>query len=169
MASTFHVAALVFTFSMIWAGVSDLTTMKIRNALVLSLVAAYAVLAPLAGFGSREIELSALVAFGILGFGFFCFARGWMGGGDAKLASVTALWLGAEHTTAYVIYTALFGAVLTFALLQFRTRLSILPTYLQSTWLLRLHNRDCGVPYGVAMAVAALVVFPSTRWITTLF
>ena len=95
------------------------------------------------------------------------FARGWIGGGDAKLAAATALWFGAEHTPAYLICMTLLGSVFTLAILQFRAL--ALPVRLQnSPWIAQLHCRGSGVPYGVAMALAALVVFPQTRWMTAM-
>jgi hypothetical protein len=36
---------------------------------------------------------------------FGLFSMGWVGGGDAKLAAVLALWIGAEHTLAYLVST----------------------------------------------------------------
>lgn len=160
-------ATILFAVTMVHAGVMDLTTLKIRNSLVLLLLGAYAVLAPLAGFAVQEIGLSAAVAAGVLVFSFLLFTFGWIGGGDAKLAAVTALWFGAEHTPAYLVQTALLGGVFALALLQFRAL--ALPAFLASrTWVVRLHSSGAGVPYGVAMAVAALAVFPHTRWMTTL-
>ena len=31
-------------------------------------------------------------------------------------------------------------------------------------WAERLHQRDCGVPYGIALAAAALCIYPDTSW-----
>jgi prepilin peptidase CpaA len=31
-------------------------------------------------------------------------------------------------------------------------------------WVQRLHQKDGGVPYGIALAAAALVVYPDTIW-----
>ena len=31
--------------------------------------------------------------------------------------------------------------------------------------LLRLHSEDSGIPYGVALAIGALVIYPETDWI----
>jgi prepilin peptidase CpaA len=161
-------AMLIFAFTMVYAGVTDLTTYKIQNGLVLLFLFAYAVLAPFAGFTAYEIERSAAVAAGVLLFGFIFFARGWIGGGDAKLAAVTALWFGADHTPAYLIYMTLLGSAFTLAILQFRAL--ALPACLQNrSWIARLHSRGSKVPYGVAMALAALVVFPQTRWMTAMF
>jgi prepilin peptidase CpaA len=61
-------APVVFAFTMVYAGLTDLTTMKIRNSLVLLFLLAYAVLAPLLGFAAYDIGWSAVVAAGVLVF-----------------------------------------------------------------------------------------------------
>jgi prepilin peptidase CpaA len=161
-------AMFVFVFTMVYAIVTDLADNTIRNGLVLLFLLAYGVLAPLAGFTAYEIGWNAAVACGVLLAAFILFSLGWMGGGDAKLAAVTALWFGTDHTPAYLIYTALFGGAFTLALLQFR--MLALPACLQDRpWIARLHLRGAGVPYGVALALAGLVVFPQTRWMTAMF
>lgn len=159
---------ILFAFTVIYAGITDLTTMKIRNGLVLVLLLGYGILAPLAGFSLPQIGWSAALSFGVLLAAFIFFVFGWIGGGDAKFAAATVLWLGIDHSPAYLVYTALLGGLFTLLLLQFRTR--ALPAFLNgSTWLVRLHSPTSGVPYGVAMALAALVVFPQTHWMTPLF
>ena len=40
---------------------------------------------------------------------FVFFARGWIGGGDAKLAAATALWLGFDYLMPYLLYASIFG------------------------------------------------------------
>jgi prepilin peptidase CpaA len=156
-------ATVIFAFAMVYAGLMDLTTMRIRNGLCLALLAAYAGLAPFAGFTIEEVAWSAAAAIGLLAVSFVFFALGWMGGGDAKLLAVTALWLGFDHVPAFLIYTALFGGALTLAILQLR--LVGLPAFLGNRpWIARLQSDRAGVPYGIAITLAALIVFPQTRW-----
>lgn len=162
-------AMLVFAFTMVQAGLSDLTTMKIRNGLVLLFLLAYVVLAPLAGLTAHEIGWSVATAAGVLAVAFIFFALGWIGGGDAKLAAVTALWLGADHTAIYLIYTALLGGALTVGLLLFR--MPTLPAWLHDKpWVAQLHSQRSGIrsvkklerpeaqrPSGVSIAVPEVV------------
>ena len=158
-----QVAAAIFAFAMVYAGLTDLTTMRIRNNLCLWLFASYAVLVPFVGFMVEQIAWSAAFAAGLLAVSFILFAFGWMGGGDGKLLAVTALWLGVDHAPAFLIYTGLFGGALTLAVLQLR--LVGLPAFLGNRpWITRLQSDNSGVPYGVAITLAALVVFPQTRW-----
>jgi prepilin peptidase CpaA len=161
-------ATVIFTFVMVYAGLMDLTTMKIRNGLVLGLLGAYALLAPLVGFTFGEIGWSIVIAAGLLSVCFVFFARGWMGGGDVKLIAVAALWFGVDYTPAFLLYTALFGGALTLAVL--RLRLVGLPEFLGNRpWIAQLQSDQAGIPYGVAVTLAALVVFPQTRWMTIVF
>jgi len=48
-------------------------------------------------------------------------------------------------------------------LLEFRRR-TLPPALAGQPWLARLHEPDGGVPYGIALAAAALVTYPSTLW-----
>src|SRR4051794_16831080 len=154
---------MLFPALMAFAASSDLLTMTISNRVSLILAGGFFALAVFGGMSTTEILLH-LGAGGVvlhLGFGFF--ARGWIGGGDAKLAAATALWLGFEHLLPYVIYASLFGGALTLLLIQFR--LAPLPAVLaRQAWVQRLHEKDGGVPYGIALAAAALAIYPETPW-----
>jgi Flp pilus assembly protein protease CpaA len=59
-------AMFIFSFTMVYACISDLTSNKIHNGLVLMFLLAYAVLAPLAGFTAYEIAWSVAVAARVL-------------------------------------------------------------------------------------------------------
>jgi len=154
---------VLFPAMMVFAALMDVMTMKIRNRLVLAIVAGYAVLAPLAGIPAHEMGLSLAVAAAICLAGLSMFSLGWIGGGDAKLAAATVLWLGPAHLLDYLVFTAFFGGCLTLAILAFRQ--VALPAGRRSPeWVEQLHSRQSGVPYGAAMAPAALMVFPHTAW-----
>src|SRR5579864_3288864 len=93
--------------------------------------------------------------------GFLLFARGLVGGGDAKLFAGVALWFGFPDIFTYAVIASVFGGALTLFLLLFR-RLP-LPNFLASqTWLAKLHDHASGVPYGVALASGAFAVLPYT-------
>jgi prepilin peptidase CpaA len=97
----------------------------------------------------------------IVSFGFF--TRGWIGGGDAKLAAATTIWFGFDYLLNYLVYASLLGGALTLLLIEFR--LVPLPGLLAGQfWAQRLHRKDGDVPYGIALAGAALLVYPDTPW-----
>jgi prepilin peptidase CpaA len=157
---------LLFVFAMLSAAVSDLTTYKIRNNLVLTLLLAYLAFAPIAGIPGHEIARSVAVAGVTLLFSFALFAARLIGGGDAKLATVTTLWLGADNAFAYVLLLTLLGGVL--GVIVYFLRTWPLPKRLANTvWIARLRARAQGVelPYGVALTLAGLCVLPWTPWI----
>ena len=156
-------APLVFTFAMVYAGLTDLTTMKIRNGLVMLLLVSYAGLAPLAGFAASDIAWSAGVGAAVLAFFFALFAFGWIGGGDAKLFAAAALWFGWEQLLDYGLAAGLIGGALTIAILLAR-RMPLPPILGRQSWILRLHDPKTGVPYGIALAAAALALYPHTVW-----
>lgn len=154
---------LLFPALMAFAASSDLITMTISNRVSLLLAGGFAVLALVTGMSLVEIgwHLAAGALVLVVAFGFF--ARGWIGGGDAKLAAATALWFGFGHLLDYVVYASLFGGVLTLLLLQVRSW-PLPSVLLHQPWAQRLHDRNSGVPYGIALAAAALTVYPHTGW-----
>jgi len=155
---------LLFPGLMAYAAVSDLLTMTISNRISMLLIAGFAFVA----FFSGMTPTAALLHLGaggiVLVIAFACFAFGWIGGGDAKLAACAGLWFGFDHLLQYLVYASLFGGALTLLLLQFRQW--PLPSALsRQDWLLRLHHKETGIPYGVALALGALLVYPETNWI----
>jgi prepilin peptidase CpaA len=152
---------------MAFAAASDLLTMTIANRISLILMAGFAVVATLSG-ASGAVLLSHLAAgTAVLAVAFLCFACRWIGGGDAKLAAAIALWLGFAHLFDYLIYASILGGALTLFIVLFRT--IPLPSALaRAEWLERLHRPDAGIPYGIALAAAALIVYPQCEWMTRL-
>ncbi len=157
----------LFVLFVSYAAVTDLLTMRIPNWISVTLLLMFAAVLPLTGGGVSE-ALSHLQA-GLLVFaaGFVLFAFGWMGGGDVKLSSAVALWMGWELLPALLMATALLGGALTLALLLFR-RFQLFPQMAGVEWVARLHDKNTGVPYGVAIAGAALLVLPETIWVQAL-
>jgi prepilin peptidase CpaA len=154
---------VLFPALMAFAASSDLFTMTISNKITLVLIAGFVVLAPLSGMSPHDMLSHAGAAAAVLAVTFVFFARGWIGGGDAKLAAATALWLGFDHLTAYLLYASVFGGVLTLAIIRFRT-IPLPQPLADQEWLKRLHRFDGGVPYGIALAAAALLIYPDTTW-----
>jgi prepilin peptidase CpaA len=155
---------LLFPALMAFAAASDLFTMTISNRVSLALAAGFLVLAVLGGMGLQEL-LSHLAAGAVLLMvAFACFAFGWIGGGDAKVAAAAALWFGFPHLMDYLLYASLFGGALTLLLLQFR-QWPLPFTLAGQSWLMRLHAKESGIPYGIALAIGALMIYPETDWV----
>jgi prepilin peptidase CpaA len=161
------VRLLLFPAVMAFAASSDLLTMTIPNRVSLLLLAGFAALALASGMSLNEVGWHALAGTLVLVITFGFFTQGWIGGGDAKLAAVTALWLGFDHLLDYAIYASLLGGALTLGLLQLR-RVPLPQLIARQTWVGRLHDKDGGIPYGIALAAAALLVYPQTSWLQTI-
>ena len=155
---------LLFPALMAFAAASDLFTMTISNRVSLALAAGFLALALLGGMGLYDILARTGAGAAVLVVAFGCFAMGWVGGGDAKVAAGAALWFGFGHLLNYLVYASLFGGALTLLLLQFRQWPLPCPLAGQP-WLLKLHAKDSGIPYGIALAIGALMVYPETEWI----
>ncbi len=157
----------LFPATMAFAASSDLFTMTIANRVSVILVGGFFLLAGLTGMSAAAIgwHVGAGAAVLVVGFGLFSF--GWVGGGDAKLAAATALWFGFAHLLDYLLYASIFGGALTLVLIQFRM-LPLPQPLARRDWIERLHRRGGGVPYGIALAAAALLVYPHTEWMTAL-
>jgi prepilin peptidase CpaA len=161
------ISLTLFPALMAFAASSDLLTMTIANRVSLVLIGGFAAMALLCGLSGAELFSHISAAGAVLVVAFLCFARGWIGGGDAKLAAATALWLGFGHLFDYLVYASLAGGALTLLILQFR-HLPLPRILVGRDWAERLHRQGGGVPYGIALAAAALAVYPQTQWMTAL-
>jgi prepilin peptidase CpaA len=152
---------ILFPGLMVFAAFSDLFTMTISNRVSLALIVIFCGLAFGFHMPLTDIGWHFSCAFAVLLCTFALFAFGWIGGGDAKLCAATALWLGWDHLADYSLLSALLGGALTLLFLQIRKW--PLPQWLYAQqWVARLHDRNNGVPYGIALAIAGLVIYPDT-------
>jgi len=104
------------------------------------------------GMSAADALSHAGAAAAVLAVVFVFFTRGWIGGGDAKLAAATVLWLGFAHLADYLVYASLFGGALTVALISFAP----------------CRSRRCSsAGSGLSGCTAAAVAFPTvwrSRW-----
>jgi prepilin peptidase CpaA len=92
-----------------------------------------------------------------------------IGGGDAKLAAATVIWVGWGSVIDYLLIASVFGGLLAMFLLS--ARQFPLPLALQrQPWIARLHEPRGGVPFGVALGLGGVIVYPQTAiWLSTLW
>lgn len=158
---------LIFPAMMALAASLDLVTMTIPNRVSLALVAVFPVAAICAGLGGAAIAMHLAAGALMLVVGIGMFSRGWLGGGDAKLLAAATLWLGFENLAAYILLVSVFGGVLAVAILYYRGL--TLPAWIcNQAWAFRLHDKNVGIPYGIALAMAGLWIYPSTLLFTGL-
>lgn len=150
-----------FAGLMATAAFEDCRRLVIPNGLILGLC----VLWPLHVMTAPMLTLmaagsAALCAAAVLFVGALLFSRGLIGGGDVKLLFAATLWAGPAATLPLLVLTGLLGGVLCLLLL---TPAGALIAAARPA--LREHSGDPArganpvlVPYGVAIAAAALIV-----------
>lgn len=156
---------VIFPMLVAFGGVSDLLTMTIRNRVSVLLVAGFAALSlclglSLADWGTHALGMAVVF---LPCFAFFAF--GWMGGGDVKFIGAIALWIGfTPELLTFVTLVAIYGMILTFALLYLKKTHYVPGPLMRQEWFARLQDETTGIPYGIAIAIAGLQIYPSTFW-----
>jgi prepilin peptidase CpaA len=138
----------VLAIALLVAAFTDLRSRQISN----KLNAAIALGAPLFWWASGlsfgdiawQVGIALLSLVVLAGF----FALRWMGGGDVKLLAALALWIQPALFLQLIIAMAIIGGVLTLVF---------------GAWHIARRQRDrVAIPYGVAIAAAALLVIGQT-------
>jgi len=153
-------AILIFPFAMIFAATMDMLTMTIPNRIAVALVASFFVVALFAGLPASTVAMHVAAGALMLVVGIGMFAAGWVGGGDAKMLAAAALWLGLPQLAPLVLITGAIGSLLMLAIVCFRAYpVAALPV---PEWTLRLHRSETGLPYGIAIGSAGLILYPQS-------
>lgn len=146
----YTMAALIPGVIIFLAAWQDWYELRIDNKHVMVLAAVF----PLLAFVSPG--LSFLPGFSaallMLFLGILLYAARLIGGGDVKLASAIALYIGIGHLSFFILGTALIGGVLAAVALVVRRR-PLEPTDQPKDWLVRIRQGGNDIPYAVAMAV----------------
>jgi len=139
------------------AALHDIRSLTIPNRLCLAIALLYPAWVLSVGYPVDWIGALAVAAV-TLAVGFTLFTLHLVGGGDAKLLTVVALWAGPSLIVPFVLLTGLAGGGVA-AVVWLRRRLTLIPVagivFMPSV------NADCGsqaVPYGVAIAAGAAYV-----------
>jgi prepilin peptidase CpaA len=155
---TLSALPLIFPALMAFAASYDTLSMRIGNGLCLALVLAFVPAALLQGLTGPALVMHVSCALAMLAAGFALYAMGWVGGGDAKLFAAAALWLGWTHISTFAALTAIAGGVLAAIFIAWRLlRLRFWPYR-------RGEVPAVEMPYGIALASAALLTYPHTVW-----
>jgi len=92
--------------------------------------------------GDRLLALTIVSLFGAL-----LFYRGWLGGGDIKLAIALSVWLGCDKLVSFFVILSLTGGLLAIAVLGY----NVIANYLNLKVITTL-------PYGLAIVAGATVL-----------
>ncbi|WP_453976610.1 A24 family peptidase [Brevundimonas sp. Marseille-Q4549] len=152
----------VFPALVIVGGLNDLTTMKIPNWISLALVGVFLPAALLAGVAPMDIAVHVGVGVAALLVGMAMFALNWIGGGDAKLLAAGCLWMGVSGVLPFLVWTGVAGGGLCLLLMSARAYYPMVAPSLSQAWVARLMQPGGDIPYGVAIAVGALMALPES-------
>jgi len=151
----------LFAICQIMAAVNDALSMKIPNMISLALLAGFVLITPFAWVDFATFGEHVLVGLGVFAVAFGMFAAGWLGGGDAKLLAATAFWWQTADLFPYLLVTALAGGALAVFLMLGRRYIPV--GVLTSPWLYRMFKDETKMPYGIALAIGALVTLPKSQ------
>ncbi|MGX1746261.1 MULTISPECIES: A24 family peptidase [unclassified Brevundimonas] len=147
------------------AALYDLTTMKIPNWISGLLILGFFPAALIFGLSLDIVVISSGVAIAALLMGAGMFALNWIGGGDAKLMAASILWMGLSGSLPFLLYTALAGGGFCILLMTARRHLQVFAVT-GPGWITRLMQPKGDIPYGVAIAIGALLAYPSSPLMT---
>jgi prepilin peptidase CpaA len=134
-----------------WAAVSDFRHFLIPNRISVFVAGGY--LIAVAGMPMHAWLAGLATGGAVLAAGTLLFARGFVGGGDVKLASVAALWAGPGLFSDFALATGIVGIALAGLMLSpLRRRLPAAPEGDPTTGLRQ------PMPFGVALAAGGLWV-----------
>jgi prepilin peptidase CpaA len=150
----------LFVFCMCYAVVSDFRQLLIPNWIVVTLVASFPF------FAVFYLEPLALLWHVLIALVVFVFTTGffvlnWIGGGDVKLMTGAALWIGPRHIAIFLLAMSIIGFLMAIVLLGLRTYGILSAGSAPDNSLLRrlqVLAQEGHCPYGVAIGAAAIVV-----------
>ncbi|MBL4615591.1 MAG: prepilin peptidase [Magnetovibrio sp.] len=148
----------------LYAAWSDARELRIPNKLSLALLVLFFPTALIAGIGMEQMAWHLIAGVALLVLGFVLFALGLFGGGDAKLMSACALWLGWDQIGHFALWVVIIGGVLSLLVILLRKGLGMWPNWLVSR-AQGLFEPGKSVPYGIAISIGALIQVPrSAAW-----
>ncbi|KAA3510977.1 A24 family peptidase [Agrobacterium rosae] len=150
---------LIFPMGLALAAISDLFTMTIPNRVSVMLFLSFIFVAPFIGLDWHTLGMNLAGGLIVFSICFALFALNIMGGGDAKLLSVSAIWFGFNVSLAlFILSVAVVGGLLTVAILMLRSHSQeIMASGLPIPDSLLVAKK---IPYGIAIAIGGLLTYP---------
>jgi prepilin peptidase CpaA len=152
---------------MIAAAMTDVTTYKIPNWLTALIALLFLPMAWLTAMPLQDFmwHLAAGVALFCVGYVLFAFRI--FGGGDSKLMAAAGLWFGASQSVSFLVLTAIAGGIIAVGFMLWYAAVLIWdfhgPKFAESSKE-KLKRAAPDLPYGLAFAVGAILLYPQTWW-----
>lgn len=162
------VFAAAFAGLVLTGAFRDLTSYTIPNWISFAILGLFPLAALAAGLALPTIGIHAGIGAAVLVAAMGMFAMNWIGGGDAKMFAAVAFWMGWPAVMEFLLWTAISGGVLAALLLSLRAP-ALRPMVLGGpAWLTKLSEPGGASPYGVAIAIGALMGLPQSPLLSTL-
>ena len=146
--------AASFPLTMAYMALSDIRTLHIPNWASVFVASAFLPAALLGGMEPAALAQHYGTGLALLIGGALLFWRGLIGGGGAKMLAAGGVWFGAGGLAAYLFLVALIGGALAIAVLVMGKLSAPKPA-----WLVGNAAQRRVVPYGVAIGLAAIILF----------
>lgn len=155
---------VVLGLLLVLAAVSDIRARRVSNSLNAAVLAA-GLLTQFVTFGPRAGGMAALAGATVLAILWIPWMRGYFGGGDVKLASAVAVWIGFDPLAFYLLGSGLAGgalALVCYARSSSRARADVRANLLQAAYAGSLgpvsvnEPGRVSVPYAAAIAAGAV-------------
>jgi prepilin peptidase CpaA len=162
-------ARWLFVAAMVALAVGDIATFRIPNWANAAMAASFPAFAAAAALAGAEVHWVGHIVAGIVVFagGFIMFQLNALGGGDVKLLSAAALWMGMDGLLPFLVWVGLAGGGLVLLLLILRRNLMMLVAWasprVPQNWP-RVLTAGEKVPYGVAIAIGAILIAVQGRY-----
>ncbi|MCW5749863.1 MAG: prepilin peptidase [Alphaproteobacteria bacterium] len=135
---------------LLWAAISDLTSLRIPNIASLGIALLFPAQFLLHG-DLKLILFSVLIGAAVFAAGAGLFAAGLLGGGDVKLLAAVALWAGPQGIFPFLLVTVIAGAACALVMM---TPVGSFVQAMNGG----LARQKLVMPYGVAIAVGGLFI-----------
>lgn len=144
---------------MAYAVFCDFRTLHIPNWISVALALVFLPAALIGELALPSIAAHYGVGFLVFAAGAILFVRGFLGGGDVKLLTAAAIWVGWNELLAYLLATAVLGGALALFVLFLRN-FPVAPFFGSLPGLQNCLAGDKEIPYGAAIGLAAIILFP---------
>lgn len=159
----FLICLFVVAGTGVLSALSDVRGLTIPNMYSGIIIGAFALCYAALWFGGREDVFSSLYSHGLSGLIVFVvtlvmFMSGGIGGGDSKLATAFAFWVGVKGLIPFVFYMSVVGGLLALSALVLQ-KCKPVKAPKEGGWVARVQGGESKVPYGVAIVAGALASF----------
>ena len=145
-------ASCLFLAAMVYAAVTDFRHQHAMNLMVLVMAIGYIPLAMAVGLQLEAVVSSIVAAALVFAIGFGSFCAGWIDGAEAKLATITTLWIGAELVVPFLLLAVILAVGMAMLLSRLRQ------------WQTGEATAIREMPYTLGIVLAAVVLFTSSQW-----